>query len=120
MLSNSAPPKPPLEFFPQERDYTCAVACLRMVAHALGVSKTEDELLPICRTTEDGTHRDDLVAAAQSLGFSIQQGRLSADDLCAATYPIVYLDRTPLDGVMAIHSVVVVEAGATVKVLDPK
>ncbi|GEM_PF-1153309 len=122
MPPNTEPtsPRPTLKPFLQERDYTCAVACLRTVSATFGVQRTEDELLPLCRTTEDGTHRDDLIAAAQGLGFETRHGRLTLDDLRSATYPIVYIDRTPVDGVAAIHSLVIIEVGDPVKTFDPK
>ena len=53
-------------FYPQETDFSCAVACLRMVLSHLGVSKTEAELREICDCTIFGTAALELVLAARS------------------------------------------------------
>ena len=57
-------------FYPQETDFSCAVACLRMVLDHLGVSKTEAELREICDCTIFGTAALELVLAARRLGFA--------------------------------------------------
>jgi len=57
-------------FYPQETDFSCAVACLRMVLSHLGVSKTEAELRELCDCSIFGTSALELVFAARGLGFA--------------------------------------------------
>jgi ABC-type bacteriocin/lantibiotic exporter with double-glycine peptidase domain len=59
-----------LTVYQQEQPHTCAVACLRMVAEYFGSPCTEAELLPLCKTTLDGTTPEDLAQAARQLGLS--------------------------------------------------
>lgn len=60
-------PKPPL--FPQETDFSCAVACLRMMLAAFGIARTEAELRALCDCDWEGTHAFELVEAARQLGL---------------------------------------------------
>jgi ABC-type bacteriocin/lantibiotic exporter with double-glycine peptidase domain len=110
------PGKPP--FYPQERDYSCVPACLRMVLAYNGIYETEDDLIYACRSWPDGTEPSVLVEAAVGFGFSrTSEERLNISELSAlieeGLYPIVYV-ATP-----TIHSVVVIAITDMVEVLDP-
>jgi len=110
------PGKPP--FYPQERDYSCVPACLRMVLAYNGIYKSEDDLIYACGSQRDGTRATALVEAAKGLGFEkTSTERLTIDELRAAVekglFPIVYI-ATP-----TVHSVVVVAIGDFVEVMDP-
>jgi ABC-type bacteriocin/lantibiotic exporter with double-glycine peptidase domain len=117
------PGKPP--YFPQETDFSCAQACLRMVLAALGETKTEEELRELSGYKEgEGTDSLDLAEAARSLGFFVRRGfYLSLDDLQAyiqeKIYPIVYLHPRLIPSTPA-HSVVVIGIAVDeVHLLDP-
>ena len=112
-------------FYPQETDFSCAVACLRMVLSHLGVSKTEAELRELCDCTIFGTSALELVFAARKLGFAAtSKHTLTIADLMELTehghFPIVYVisaPHVPPD----VHSFVVVSATPEhIDVLDPQ
>jgi ABC-type bacteriocin/lantibiotic exporter with double-glycine peptidase domain len=60
-----------LKPFQQEQPHTCAVACLRTVAHYFGIERDEATLESLCDTRLDGTMPEDLAHAARQLGFSV-------------------------------------------------
>ncbi len=60
-----------LKPFQQEQPHTCAVACLRTVAHYFGIEHDEATLESLCDTRFDGTTPEDLAHAARQLGFSV-------------------------------------------------
>jgi len=110
------PGKPP--FYPQEHDYSCVPACLRMVLAYNGIYKSEDDLIYACNSWPDGTKVSDLVEAAKDLGFertSRERPTLEElrESLNQGLFPIVYI-ATP-----TVHSVVVVAIEDFVEVLDP-
>jgi ABC-type bacteriocin/lantibiotic exporter with double-glycine peptidase domain len=108
-------------YYPQETDFSCAVACLRMVLAAYGVHKTEEELRVLCDCTIFGTSALELIQAARTLGFTAtRKYSLTLEDLRDFTtegyFPIVY-------GVMRgdVHSLVITNVAAqAVAVLDPQ
>lgn len=112
-------------FFPQETDFSCAVACLRMVLSHLGVSKTEAELRELCDCTIFGTSALELVVAARKLGFTASsEHTLTVADLMELTehayFPIVYVVSAP-HFPPDVHSLVVVSATRNqIDVLDPQ
>lgn len=61
----------------------CGPASLKMVLEYYGLHKTEKELGELCQTTfEQGTDHDNLVRAAETLGFQVQQKQnASLEDL---------------------------------------
>jgi ABC-type bacteriocin/lantibiotic exporter with double-glycine peptidase domain len=102
-------------FYPQETDFSCAVACFRMVLSHLGVSKTEAELRELCDCTIFGTSALQLVLAARRLGFSASSKHtLTLADLMELTqngyFPIVYVISEPHLPAPEVHSFVVVAA----------
>ena len=112
-------------FYPQETDFSCAVACLRMVLDHLGVSKTEAELREICDCTIFGTAALELVLAARRLGFAASSKHtLTLSDPMELTehghVPIVFVVSAPRASAPDVHSFVVVSAThERVEVLDP-
>src|SRR5437868_4349473 len=56
--------------FFQSSEQTCGAACLRMLFAALGVSHDETTIVQHCGLTPLGCTIQDLVTAAQSLGFN--------------------------------------------------
>ena len=113
-------------FFAQETDYSCAVACLRMVLSVYGIEQTEAELRELCDSGSDGTEALKLVDAARSLGLKrTHKTNLPLAELiseCTSNrYPIVYV-RTDSRSLpySTQHAYVVIEANQdTITVLDP-
>jgi ATP-binding cassette subfamily B protein len=108
-----------IKFFHQEKPYSCAAACLRMVAATIGIERTEAEIRQLCRTDFRGTYIDDLVSAARQLGLHAEKRNANIAELTAAEYAIVYLDMFPISGIPSIHAVVVKEVSDTITVMDP-
>jgi len=96
-----------------------------MVLSGLGLDMTESELRAICDCTPFGTGALKAVDAARSLGFTgTAKHTLSADELAAlvgrGSYPIVFVNTLPVDGIKGEHAFVVLEvSGAGVVVYDP-
>jgi ABC-type bacteriocin/lantibiotic exporter with double-glycine peptidase domain len=116
------PSKPP--FIGQERPETCAIACLRMLLAHHGVTASEAELLVGVPELEGGLSVEDLTRLAEQHGFRahIEQPSLAriAELLELGTFPIVYLDRSPIDGEFSVHAVVPIRVTRRfVVVLDP-
>lgn len=113
-------------FYPQQTDFSCAVACLRMVLSHLGVSKTEGELRELCDCTIFGTTALELVFAARRLGFAASSKHtLTLADLIELTehayFPIVFVVSAPRVSTPDVHSFVVVSATRErVEVHDPQ
>lgn len=113
-------------FHPQETDFSCAVACLRMVLDHLGVTKTESELGDLCDCTIFGTPAVELVRAARSLGFTdSRKYSLTLEELMDLTrqgyFPIVYVVLSAETPTPDVHSLVVVSVtDAGISVLDPQ
>jgi ABC-type bacteriocin/lantibiotic exporter with double-glycine peptidase domain len=116
--------KPP--YFAQETEYSCAVACLRMVLAAQGIERTEEELRALCDCGEEGTHALKLIDAARQLGFAnSRKHNLTIDELVAELnqeqFPIVFV-RTRISGnpIPTQHAYVITEVKQeSVSVLDP-
>jgi len=59
-------------YFKQNRTYTCGPVCLRMVLAYWGYETDEVSLSMLCGTTVFGTSGNQLVQAAQRLGFECE------------------------------------------------
>lgn len=116
----------PLPFLPQETDYSCAAACLRMVLVSFGIIKTEAELRALCDCTPYGTAAFELARAAQSLGLvNTRKFSLEITDLQGfieqGRFPIIYTATYPHGFVPEVHALVVLAVSAAeVLVIDPK
>ncbi len=117
------PLKPP--FHKQETRYSCVPACLRMVLGSFSVDISERALRTRCDCTPYGTDALMAVEVARALGFvKTAQYTLSLAELqtvvTAGHCPIVFVDLNPIDGLEAIHAMVVVDVREQeVVVLDP-
>lgn len=118
------PNRPP--YYEQETNYSCAVACLRMVLESLGMVMSEAELRDKCQTDFMGTRFNLLVRAAKDLGFDkSQSATLSLEELQSELnrgfFPIVYIkDRLAENQPYQQHAVVVIEISESeVVTLDP-
>ena len=117
------PLKPP--FHKQETRYSCVPACLRMVLGSFGVDISESALRTRCDCTPYGTDALMAVDAARALGFAkTAKYTLSLEELqtvvTGGRCPIVFVDLHPIDGLDAIHAMVVVDVSEQeVVVLDP-
>ena len=114
--------KPP--FVAQERSDTCAIACLRMILAQHDIDVTEDEVVRQATFEGYGIYIEELVRLAEHYGLRAEIQELDlpaiAELLARGTYTIAYLDRTPLDGEFAIHTVVPIRISPrTVTFLDP-
>jgi ATP-binding cassette subfamily B protein len=113
-----------LQFHKQEKAYSCAVACLKMILKAFGKDIDESELRRLCNTTELGTFADDIVSCAMELGFNAEKTYLVVDDLKKLKeediYPIVYVNTYSLNGIFATHAIIIegIENGE-VMIIDP-
>ena len=113
-----------LQFHKQERAYSCAVACLKMVLEAFGKDIDESELRRLCNTTELGTFADDIVSCAIELGFNAEKTYLSIADLKRLIeediFPIVYVNTYTFNGIFATHAIIVEEIeDGEVMIIDP-
>ena len=117
-------PRSKLRLFRQEKTYTCAAACLRMVLDYLGYEIDEPALAELCETDPDGTSANDLILAANKLGFEAKKEYSNVLDiqkyLTRDVYPIVYVNLLAIDGLDITHAFVLetLTRGA-VTVLDP-
>ncbi len=113
-------------FLPQETDFSCGVACLRMVLATFGVAKSESELRELCDCTIFGTPAIELMHAARSLGFpNSRKFSLTIADLEEFTdqgyFPIVYVVVQLDNSLPDVHAMIVTSVLTTeVEVLDPK
>lgn len=118
------PDNPP--FFLQQTNYSCAVACLRMVLAAFGIERTEEELRIICDCGTEGADALKLVDAARQLGFAgtrkynLTIGELAAE-LAKGRHPIVYVQTLLTDAPSPTkHAFVVINISQeAVTLLDP-
>ena len=96
-----------------------------MVLGSFGVDISERALRTRCDCTPYGTDALMAVDAARALGFvKTAKYTLSLEELKTAVrdghYPIAFVDLNPIDGLDAIHAMVVVEVSEQeVVVLDP-
>ena len=95
-----------------------------LLAHH-GREVAESELRRTCNLTEHGAHIEELCRVASQLGFkarieeAIEIDRLE-QLLTQGLFPIVYINRLPLDRELSVHSVVVVRVTTRiVSFLDP-
>jgi predicted double-glycine peptidase len=95
-----------------------------MVLESFGVVRTEPELCDLCKCDESGTHPDDLVNAAQTLGRTRTHKEFPSLNalksyLDQGLYPIAYVGL-PKPNPQSLHAVVVVEISVDeVTVYDP-
>jgi ABC-type bacteriocin/lantibiotic exporter with double-glycine peptidase domain len=92
-------PLPPL--FGQEKDDTCALACLRMILAQHGTHIPEATLAQRANKPQGGVDIEDLRDLAASSGLAAVISRLDivaiADLLAHDVFPIVYLNRAHFD-----------------------
>ena len=103
-----------LKPFQQEQPHTCAVACLRTVAHHFGLERDETTLESLCETRLDGTTPEDLAFAARQLGFSVTVSYDEPDVLAQSlqrSLPVIVFLNIPTANSNETHAV-------TVTVLD--
>lgn len=117
-------PKSKPRLFKQEKTYACTVACLRMILDYMGFEIDEASLSTLCRTDANGTSADDLVHAANQLGFQAQKEYSNIKDvqkyLNDGVFPILYVNLLSIDGLAIIHAFVLeVVTQGSVTVLDP-
>lgn len=97
----------------QNTPYDCGVACLRMVAQAMGKNEDAAAIRGLAGTTADGTSLLGLKSAAENLGLPASTWRLRSPDLASVRLPLIAF----VDGN---HFVVVREVSdGYVIVLDP-
>jgi len=113
-----------LRFHKQEKAYSCAVACLKIILEYFGKNIEESELRRLCKTTELGTYADDVASCAGELGFSAEKTYLAVGDLKKLTekgvFPIVYVNTYVLNGIFATHAIIVEDVtDEEVLVIDP-
>jgi ATP-binding cassette, subfamily B, bacterial len=114
-----------LPFYPQETDYSCVPACLRMVMASLGIQVDEATLRVCCETDPKGTASTATILCALSYGlYAFETSNASWSELVhwieQNVYPIVYINLFPLDMVWGLHAVVVEAITKdTVIFLDP-
>jgi ATP-binding cassette subfamily C protein len=86
-----------LPFYQQEKPYSCAPACLRMVLAAYGIERSEEELRAQCRTELSGTTALNVLDAARHYGLDCRKYTLRWEQLAGIEadrlYPIVYVAR---------------------------
>ena len=124
------PVRPP--YYPQETDYSCMVACLRMVLEHLGVVRTEEELRILTDSDFDSPHYPGgaearhVVEAARQLGFvNTSRNNLTLQELVGeliqGQFPIVQIGISlGPNTVVQPHAVVVMEINERgVLMLDP-
>jgi ABC-type bacteriocin/lantibiotic exporter with double-glycine peptidase domain len=114
--------KPP--FFAQERSDTCALACLRMLLAQHNISVSEEELVRVARFEGYGIHIKEVVRLAMEHGLNAEIRELALPAVSALLeedrFPILFLDRMPIDGEFAIHSVIPLRVSKrVVTCLDP-
>lgn len=112
-----------LPYRPQETDWTCGPACLRMLLAARGIRVSERRLAAACNTTAaKGTSPRDLARAARAWGCVLRlSARLRIADLrrlLARGVPVVVNYREPSEEVG--HYAVAVALGPrTITLQDP-
>ena len=112
-------------FHAQETDFSCAVACLRMVLESFGVTKSESELRELCDCTIFGTSAVELIQAARRLGFrGSRKYSLTIDELRRVAeegyFPIVYVVLVKSSTADVLSLVVTSVSDDAVRVLDPE
>ncbi|NJN53626.1 MAG: hypothetical protein HC804_02030 [Anaerolineae bacterium] len=115
-----------LPVFLQETEYSCTVACLRMVMAHFGVMVAkESDLYDCCQTSSIGTYADDVVACARRYGLNATHLRhCQASDLqswlSTGLYPIALINTYPLMARWCMHAVIVSQIeNDVVQFIDP-
>lgn len=116
--------KSKLRFHKQEKIYSCAVACLKMILAYFGRNISEEELRKLCNTTEQGTFAGDIVLYAKNLGFKAEKKYLSINEMRELMreniFPIIYVNTYFLNNVFATHAMIVEEfMDDKVVIMDP-
>ncbi len=99
-------------FFPQEKEWSCTVACIRMIMAYYGINfSSEITLAECCKTTTYGTNADEAVACVQSHGLLAQHLQNCGWEtlqqwIIAKIYPIVLINTYPLTAKWSTHAVV--------------
>ena len=92
-------PTPPL--FAQEKDDTCALACLRMILADNHIAVTEEELEKRANKETGGIEILELQRLARGFGLKADILRLDVEAIAAwlarKIFPIVYLNRVHFD-----------------------
>lgn len=58
-----------LPLFKQEQDFTCVLACIRIVLHGLGVELPETKIAEVCNATPFGLDQFEAYDGIMTLGF---------------------------------------------------
>jgi ABC-type bacteriocin/lantibiotic exporter with double-glycine peptidase domain len=86
-----------LPLYRQEKDNTCALACLRMILAAFGTKVAERVLESMADMEEEGTLIDEVERLARSFGLSAEIQDLAVHELqeilSQGKFPIAYIDR---------------------------
>ena len=95
-----------------------------MVLDSHGCEIDESSLSTLCETDFSGTTADNLVSAAQKLGFEAQKNHCSVADLqnylTGGVFPIVFVNLLSIEGRDITHAYVLESmTRGSVKVLDP-
>jgi ABC-type bacteriocin/lantibiotic exporter with double-glycine peptidase domain len=90
-----------------------------------GTETTEDELIRAANMEEGGLEIEELARLARNYGLQVDISELSLDDLADLVahlrFPIVYLNRFPMDRQFAIHAVIPIRITRHfVTFLDPR
>ena len=90
-----------LPLYHQEKDNTCALACLRMVLAAFGSPIAESTIEAEAHMEEDGTPIEELERLAGQHGLGVEIQETTLEDLrrilAQGSLPIAYLDRAVFD-----------------------
>jgi len=90
-----------LPLYRQEKDNTCALACLRMVLAAFGTTVEERELESRARLQEEGTLIDELERLAREFHVIAEIQDTTVEELQRilneGKFPIAYIDRAVLE-----------------------
>lgn len=113
-----------LPIYKQEKPYSCAVACLRMVLSVYGIKISEEELREKCKTTEIGTSAEDMVFCATEFGLEAEIVYLTLPELkkilSDPIYPIVFINLFPINNIISTHAVIIVRIkNGEVEIIDP-
>ena len=113
-----------LSFHKQEKPYSCAVACLKMILNFYGLTIDEKTIREKCKTTTLGTYADDLIKCARELGFEAKKEYTDfnslKESLNSKIFPIVYVNLLFLERINCTHAVIIEELGNDyVRILDP-
>lgn len=112
------------KLYKQEKNYSCSVACLRMVLEHYGISEDEKTLRIKSKTKFYGTHPINIVECANLYGLAGNVNSLTLDDLqelLKQNIPVITNILKFDDDEFYIHSVVVYRIERdTVYLLDPE